>query len=90
MKEEDDEYVGLIEAALRASTDAMTPGRYLVEVLPFLKYVPTWVPGAYTQRLFVKWRTVNVRAVEKLFEYVATQPVEYFAVPRLKLSVLII
>ena len=75
-KEENDKYIEAIDAALKASVDSMTPGRYLVEILPFLKYIPTWVPGAYTQRLFVEWRTANVRAVESLFEYVVAQPVE--------------
>jgi len=35
---------------------AQYPGRFLVESLPFLKYVPSWFPGAEFKVLGKKWR----------------------------------
>ena len=32
------------------TADASVPGRYLVETLTWLKYVPAWVPGASFKR----------------------------------------
>lgn len=31
--------------------EAMQPGRWLVDVLPWLRFVPSWVPGAGFQRI---------------------------------------
>ena len=52
-------------AYLRAAEDTMDcfntvfrPGRYLVQILPWLRYVPAWVPGAGFQRDFARWRPV--------------------------------
>ncbi|KAF7980673.1 hypothetical protein HWV62_37101 [Athelia sp. TMB] len=41
-----DPHIDAAELAMRLSSDALTPGKYLVDTLPWLKYVPAWVPGA--------------------------------------------
>ncbi|KAJ7251443.1 cytochrome P450 [Mycena rebaudengoi] len=46
----DDPYVETAEAALDAITQAAVPGRYLVDVIPVLKYVPAWFIGAGFKR----------------------------------------
>ena len=51
----DDRYIALMEKTLEAA-DAFTPGAYMVEYLPFLRYVPAWVPGAGFQRFFAELR----------------------------------
>lgn len=43
---ENDEFVRIAEEAQLAMVSAARPGAYLVDVLPFLKYVPEWFPGA--------------------------------------------
>ena len=75
VKEEGDEYIAMLETAMEDFVDAMSPGKYLVEFLPFLKYVPTWVPGAHVQRLFVKWREDNARAVDTPYDYAVAHQV---------------
>ncbi|KAJ7252453.1 cytochrome P450 [Mycena rebaudengoi] len=45
-----DPYVETAEAALDAITQAAIPGRYLVDMIPILKYVPAWFIGAGFKR----------------------------------------
>ncbi|KAF7980672.1 hypothetical protein HWV62_37099 [Athelia sp. TMB] len=45
-KKDQDPHIDAAERAMRATSDGLTPGRYLVDTLPWLKYVPAWVPGA--------------------------------------------
>ncbi|KAI0705408.1 cytochrome P450 [Earliella scabrosa] len=68
--DEDDEYISVLEAALEGPEDGLTPGRYLVEFLPFLRYIPTWFPGAHSQRLFAKWQAAGQRLKNMPYEYV--------------------
>ncbi len=37
--------------ANRAMVVAAIPGRFLVDYIPFLRYIPEWVPGAKFQKL---------------------------------------
>ena len=41
---------------------AYTPGRYVVEVLPVLQYLPKWFPGVHFKRDAAAWRP-TVRAM---------------------------
>jgi cytochrome P450 len=45
------------------------PGRTLIDVLPFLKYIPPWVPGAYTQRECAKSRRLVAEYKAELFAH---------------------
>ncbi|KAJ3554853.1 hypothetical protein NP233_g12337 [Leucocoprinus birnbaumii] len=46
-----DPLIHFAERALGGSAAAASPGRFLVNVLPWLKYVPDWMPGAGFKRL---------------------------------------
>ncbi|PBK95476.1 cytochrome P450 [Armillaria gallica] len=46
-----DEFVRIAEEAQLAMVSAARPGAYLVDFIPFLKYVPEWFPGAHFQRV---------------------------------------
>ncbi len=54
--DEDDPYVAAVDAALEGPVQGLVPGTFLVDFLPFLRYVPTWFPGATSQRLWAKWQ----------------------------------
>ena len=45
----DDPYVKLAEEAAGAVAEVQIPGAFLVDVIPILKYVPEWFPGANFQ-----------------------------------------
>ena len=41
-----DKYITLAKAGVDPVVPALNPGTYLVDVIPALKYVPDWMPGA--------------------------------------------
>ncbi|KAG2018449.1 cytochrome P450 [Coprinopsis cinerea AmutBmut pab1-1] len=47
-------YIALTEKAVESFEEAAIPGRFLVDVFPFLKYIPSWMPGAGFQRFAVE------------------------------------
>lgn len=51
----DDHYLEIIEQAVYSLTEVANTGAYLVDFLPFLKYVPSWMPGAQFKRDATVW-----------------------------------
>ena len=45
-----DPYVKIAEDAVRAIAELIIPGTFLVDIIPILKFVPKWFPGAKFQR----------------------------------------
>ena len=45
-----DPYIKIAEEAIKTSTELLIPGAFLVDIIPILKYVPAWFPGAKFQR----------------------------------------
>ncbi|PIL24686.1 cytochrome P450 [Ganoderma sinense ZZ0214-1] len=65
-----DEIMAIVEAALEWVGETFTPGKYLIDALPILQHVPTWVPGATVQRLIVYWRSTIMRLKEEPYRLV--------------------
>lgn len=65
---EGDPYIKTAEAGMSSVAIAGAPGAFLVDTLPFLRYVPAWVPGAGFQRQAKQWRKVAEDMVHKPFE----------------------
>lgn len=65
---ERDPYVTAAEDALHAVVMAAIPGTFLVDSLPFLKYVPAWFPGAGFQRKASEWKVLARRMVDMPYE----------------------
>ncbi|KAJ6620363.1 cytochrome P450 [Mycena sp. CBHHK59/15] len=61
----DDPYVSLAEEAVEGLVTAVVPGRFLVDSMPLLKYVPEWFPGAGFQRKASEWRRLARSMLEK-------------------------
>ena len=51
-------YLSLMEKANEGAL-AFTPGKYLVQFLPFLRHIPEWMPGAGFQTQFREWREAS-------------------------------
>ena len=68
--EEDDPYVDAGEEAVRAASEGLVPGKFLVEFFPFLRHIPPWIPGASSPRLFQKWQAAGERLKNFPYEYV--------------------
>ena len=41
-----DPYIKIAEEAVESISELMIPGAFLVDIIPILKYVPEWFPGA--------------------------------------------
>ncbi|EJD02108.1 CyP450 monooxygenase [Fomitiporia mediterranea MF3/22] len=46
-----DDFVVLAERALNAISDLARPGAFLVDAFPFLKKIPSWVPGQFYHKM---------------------------------------
>ena len=51
-----DPYIKIVEDGIAASSELLIPGAFLVDVIPILKYVPEWFPGAKFQIKAAKMR----------------------------------
>ncbi|KAJ7290617.1 cytochrome P450 [Mycena rebaudengoi] len=54
-----DPYVALAEEAAESANGAAVPGRFLVDSIPILKYVPEWFPGADFKRIAREGRLLS-------------------------------
>ncbi|KAH6899211.1 cytochrome P450 98A3 [Coprinopsis sp. MPI-PUGE-AT-0042] len=68
----DEEYIKdltmLADKQVRGITAAVVPGRFLVNTLPLLRYVPSWFPGTGWKETFQELANVNEAITAKPFE----------------------
>lgn len=65
---EEDPYLALAERANQGSLEAATPGSFLVDIVPVLKYIAAWVPGASFQKKVAKWKKFARVMIEVPFQ----------------------
>ncbi|KAJ6477480.1 cytochrome P450 [Mycena vulgaris] len=63
-----DPYIDAAETALGALRMAAAPGKFLVDIIPVLKYIPGWVPGAGFKRTAAEWKRLVQEMVDRPFE----------------------
>jgi hypothetical protein len=68
--DEHDSYIVLANAALKTFSQASIFGAFLVDYIPMLKYVPSWMPGASFKRKACEWRHLSHQMVESQFKIV--------------------
>lgn len=76
----DDPFVYLAETAVKSISVAASFGAFFVDVIPILRYVPEWVPGAGFQKKARIWRKIQEdfreipysSSVEAMVRYVFT------------------
>ncbi|KAJ7235516.1 cytochrome P450 [Mycena rebaudengoi] len=85
---ESDPHINRAVNAIRTLSDATTPGKYLVDSLPILKYVPDWFPGAEFKRNAKVWRKLARDSMELPFAYVKREMASGTARPSFTLSCL--
>lgn len=59
IKQTDDPFINLAETALKSISAAAIFGKFFVDVIPILKYVPEFVPGAGFQKKARIWRKLQ-------------------------------
>ena len=62
VKEERDPIVSLVDLATEQFSESTRPGAFFVDVLPALRYLPSWFPGAGFKRYAAKVRPYIGRA----------------------------
>lgn len=67
---EHDPYVELVGEVMDQFGEAFRPGAYLVDMLPFLRYLPSWFPGTGFKRTAVQWRETLEQMVDVPFNMV--------------------
>ncbi|KAJ7247322.1 cytochrome P450 [Mycena rebaudengoi] len=85
---ENDPHINRAVNAIRTLSDATAPGKYLVDSLPILKYVPDWFPGAEFKRNAKVWRKLARDSMELPFAYVKREMASGTARPSFTLSCL--
>ncbi|KAJ6481795.1 cytochrome P450 [Mycena sanguinolenta] len=68
--QEDDPYIGISEKATRVINCAAIRGSFLVDSLPFLKYVPDFFPGAGFKKQAREWFKIASKIPEVPFDFV--------------------
>lgn len=56
IREDNDPYLNLSEEAVKSIGEAAVPGAFLVDVIPALKYVPEFFPGAGFKKKARIWK----------------------------------
>ncbi|KAG6831860.1 hypothetical protein H0H92_006977 [Tricholoma furcatifolium] len=70
VKETNDPFVELADRATNQFSLSTAPGAYLVDVLPLLRFVPAWFPGAGFQRTAKEWAATLQETVEQPYNFV--------------------
>ncbi|KAG6872997.1 hypothetical protein C0992_009179, partial [Termitomyces sp. T32_za158] len=65
-----DPYITTAEQASHSLTAAAIPGRFLVDSVPALKYVPAWMPFAGFQRKAKEWKELAMKMIHLPYEAV--------------------
>ncbi|KAF8989842.1 OrdA protein, partial [Hymenopellis radicata] len=73
VKEEDDPFVNLIHRSNTFFINATTPGAFLVDVFPILRFLPDWMPGAGFKRLAKEGRKLFDDVVDVPFAFTQAQ-----------------
>lgn len=74
----DDPYIAKIEESVEGINLAGHPASFLVDLIPTLKHVPSWLPGAGFKTQADYWRKVNQKVVELPFNQVVQEMVGLF------------
>ncbi|KAG6918792.1 hypothetical protein DXG01_011544 [Tephrocybe rancida] len=76
-----DRYITIAEKALGGMAEAANPGAFLVDLLPFLKHIPEWVPGAGFQKKAREWKAAVYEMRDAPFETAMRAMKEGIATP---------
>lgn len=71
-----DPFVELADKATVQFSLSTAPGAFLVDFMPFLKYIPAWVPGAGFQRIAKEWSDTLNNMVDMPYNFTKQQMVK--------------
>ena len=68
--EHNDPYISVASKAIEGVSEAGVPGAFLVDLLPILKYVPSWFPGAGFKRKAARWKALILETLARPYHRV--------------------
>ncbi|KAG6329311.1 hypothetical protein ID866_9777 [Astraeus odoratus] len=74
-QEGNDRFIDLADRCIDAFAKTTVPGAFLVDLVPILKYVPEWFPGAGFQRKAREWKLLVDELGIRPYEFVKGQMV---------------
>ena len=75
----DDELVKAAEDTMELQNEYRVAGRFWVDLLPVLRYIPTWFPGAEFHQHAARTRLVSTQTRNQGFEFVKSGQVNLSA-----------
>ncbi|KAG8788493.1 hypothetical protein FRC12_014494 [Ceratobasidium sp. 428] len=69
----DDKFVQAAEEVMAVFSDVLSPGRWMVEVFPLLRYVPAWFPFMIVKQRLPGWQKSIDAYENETFNYVLDQ-----------------
>ena len=84
-EEENDPFILLAEHCADLMTNKVAPvgSFWLVDAIPALQYLPTWIPGTSFKIKAAKWKAKIEEFVDKPYEYMLKSSVRSFLLARL-------
>ncbi|CAE6495896.1 unnamed protein product [Rhizoctonia solani] len=76
-----DPMIGIARAGMQGFSDASMPADFLVNIFPWLQYVPSWFPGAGWKRQAIAWSKARESLINIPFEWTKQQMVNGTALP---------
>ncbi|OJJ32368.1 hypothetical protein ASPWEDRAFT_117096 [Aspergillus wentii DTO 134E9] len=68
-----DPLVDLANDAMTQLSMAATPGAWLVDIIPLMKYLPAWFPGAGFKQAAIEWRRTLMKTIDTPYAFVQQQ-----------------
>ncbi|EMD37321.1 hypothetical protein CERSUDRAFT_153900 [Gelatoporia subvermispora B] len=81
IEDDDDPILRAVDQVGHDFADAMVPGKFLVDLLPSLQYVPEWVPGAKWKQLVKQYKRNVDHFHELSYKFVKDQMASGTAIP---------
>ena len=72
LSEANDKYFMMVQRLAEIGEDIAVPGRYPVEAIPLLRFLPAWFPGAYFKRYAARAKRDLLSIRDQLFESAKT------------------
>lgn len=63
VQEGDDPMLTFIESVMEKYSHYLAPGAFLVDAIPILRYVPSWMPGAGFKKLARTWKEELLKTI---------------------------
>jgi len=71
--QKEDPLVKVVDEALEYFSEAAVPGKWIVDIMPFLEILPEWLPGVQFQKTARTWKRATMAMVEEPYAYVKRQ-----------------